>query len=75
MNGYISIQQHVIGFFNGGSVCLLRGTSWPFRTPLDSFLVAFAKLRNATISFFMSVCLSAWNNSASTGQILMKLDI
>ena len=26
-------------------------------------------------SFVMSVCLSAWNNSASTGRIFMKFDI
>ena len=37
-----------------------------------SFLGAFAKLRKATISH---VRLSAWNNSAPTGRILMKLDI
>ena len=30
---------------------------------------------NATISFVMSVCLSAWNNSVPTGRILMKFDI
>ena len=48
-----------------------------------SFLGAFATLRKATISFVMSVCLSfcpyvrpsAWNNSAATGWIFMKLDI
>ena len=36
---------------------------------------AFIKLRKATLSFVMSVCLSAWKNSAPTGRILMKLDI
>jgi hypothetical protein len=35
---------------------------------------AFAKLRKATVSF-MSVDLSAWNNSAATGRIFMKFDI
>ena len=35
---------------------------------------AFAKLRKATISFVMSVCLSA-RNSAPTGRIFMKFDI
>ena len=43
------------------------------------FLGVFAKLRIATISFVMSVCLSAlpptWNNSASIGLIIMKFDI
>jgi hypothetical protein len=42
-------------------------------------LGAFAKLLKATVSFVMSVCLSvrlsAWNNSASTGRILMTRDI
>ena len=38
-------------------------------------LGVFAKLRKATVNFLMSVCLSAWNNSAVTGQILMTFDI
>jgi len=35
----------------------------------------FAKLRKATISFVISVCLSAWNNSTPAGQIFLKFDI
>jgi hypothetical protein len=38
-------------------------------------LGTFRKLRKATVSVVMSVCPSAWNNSALTIQILMKLDI
>jgi len=42
-------------------------------------LAELAKLRTMTIRFVMSVRLSvrpsAWNNSASTGRILMKFDI
>jgi hypothetical protein len=38
-------------------------------------LGAFAKLRKATVSVVMSVRPSAWNSSAPTGRILMKLDI
>ena len=38
------------------------------------FSDAFSKLLKATVSF-MSVCLSAWNNSAPTGRIFMKFDI
>ena len=42
------------------------------------FLGAFAKLRKVTISFVVSVrlftCLSAWNNSATTGRVLMRRD-
>jgi predicted nucleic acid-binding Zn ribbon protein len=38
------------------------------------FLGAFPKLRKAAISF-MSVCLSAWNNSAFTGRIFVKFGI
>ena len=30
------------------------------------------KKKTVTISFIMSVCLSVWNNSASTGRIFMK---
>jgi hypothetical protein len=37
-------------------------------------LGAFAKLRKATLRFIMmSVCLSAWNNSAPTGGIFVNL--
>jgi hypothetical protein len=45
--------------------------------PTRLFLGAFAKLRKATISFVILVCLSvvAWNNSAPTKRILIKLDI
>jgi hypothetical protein len=43
------------------------------------FSGAFAKLRKATLNFVMSVRpavrLSAWNNSAPTGRILMKFRI
>ena len=46
-------------------------------------LGALAKLQKATVSFVVSVCLfvrpavrlSAWDNSAATGRILMKSDI
>jgi hypothetical protein len=41
---------------------------------MGEMLGALAKLRKATITF-LSVCPSGWNNSASTGRILMKLDI
>jgi hypothetical protein len=39
------------------------------------FLGAFAKLRNATITFVMFVRPSTWNNSTPTGRILTKLGI
>jgi hypothetical protein len=42
-------------------------------------LSTFAKLRKATLRFFISVqpalCLSAWNNFAPTGRIFIKFDI
>ena len=38
-------------------------------------LGAFAKLGKATICFDMSVCPSAWKNSAPTGRIFIKFDI
>jgi hypothetical protein len=40
----------------------------------EPLLGMFTNLQRATISFIMSVCLSAWNNSAPTGQIFMKFD-
>ena len=36
---------------------------------------SFAKLLKAFYSLVMSVCSSAWKNSAPTGRILMKFDI
>jgi hypothetical protein len=52
------------------------------RNPIDmpcgenkQFLGAFARLQKATISFVISVCRSAWNNSALTRRIFMKFDI
>jgi hypothetical protein len=42
------------------------------------FVRTFAKLRNETISFDTTVCMSfssPWNNSAPTGWIFMKIDI
>jgi hypothetical protein len=39
------------------------------------FIGVFVKLQKALFSFVMSVRLSAWNNSASTGQIFMKFYI
>jgi hypothetical protein len=44
-------------------------------THTSSFIGAFAKVREATVSFLMSAHLSTWNNSAPTGWILMKFDI
>jgi hypothetical protein len=38
------------------------------------FLRTFEKLQKVTISFIMSVCPSAWNNSAPTGCIFMQFD-
>jgi hypothetical protein len=68
----------------------LRGVSLEFSYPIyyawltrlllqSTFLDAFAKLRKATISFVMFVCLSVcpsvWNNPAPTGLVLIKLDV
>jgi hypothetical protein len=39
------------------------------------FLGALEKLRKATDTVVMPVCLPAWNNSAPTGRIFMKFDI
>jgi hypothetical protein len=40
-----------------------------------SVLVAFPKLRKATVHFVMSLLLSAWNNSAQNGRISIKFNI
>jgi hypothetical protein len=46
---------------------------------ITSFLGMFTKFQKATVSFVMSVCLSihlsAWNISAPTGEIFMKIDV
>jgi hypothetical protein len=62
-----------------------RGGGWfeppkpPLGTPLrrtelkdEILLGASAKLRLEAISFFMSVCPSAWSNSPPTGQIFAR---
>jgi hypothetical protein len=38
------------------------------------FIGTFAKLKKASVRFVVSVCLSAWNNSAPTGWSFMKTD-
>jgi len=48
---------------------------FPSSCSVCAFLGAFAKLRKATISFVMSVCPSAWNNSTPTGRIFVKFDV
>jgi hypothetical protein len=39
------------------------------------FLGALSKVPRATIRFVLSILLSAWNSSAPTGRIFMKVDI
>jgi hypothetical protein len=53
--------------------CLLTFDSQNIR----QFLYTFAEFRNLAISFAMSVpgCLSAWKNSPSAGQIIVRVDI
>ena len=41
----------------------------------EALLGIFAILLRMTISFVMSVRLSAWNNSAPSGHIIIKFDI
>ena len=50
-------------------------TFWSHLSNTKTVLGAFVRLRKATVSFVVSVRLSAWNNSASTGRIFMKFDI
>ena len=44
-------------------------------TEVSWLLAAFTKLRKVIISFFVPVCLSACNNSATSGRILMKFGV
>ena len=75
-----SLQLPLIGRYSQylviiGQLCRL--------TMAGGFLGAFTKLRKATISFVMYVCLpvrpsvrpSWWNRSAPTGRIFIKFDI
>jgi len=50
----------------------VRIAVWRIRQPVSVFLGAFTEFRIATISFFISVCPSAWSNSAPKGRIFMK---
>jgi hypothetical protein len=45
---------------------------WFVQLKHATFLGAFAELRKATITFVMSVRLSAWKNSAPIRRIFMK---
>jgi len=45
------------------------------RSPSIQILGTFVKLRKATSSFYMSLCLSAWEKAAHTGRIFIKFDI
>jgi len=58
------------------ATCTFSGTvhKW-FCSCLWNFTGAFTKLRKATVSFVISVCPAARNNSAATGRIFSKFDI
>jgi hypothetical protein len=43
--------------------------------PAPQFLGSIAKFRKANISVIMSVCPSAWDNSAPNGRVFMTSDI
>ena len=53
--------------------CKIVSVCWYFYNIGFEFVLFGAKLRKTTISFMISVRLSACNNSASTGRILIKL--
>jgi hypothetical protein len=55
---YLFVQRNILLFCNRYGVCLLRGTNWVFTHNSGRFIDAFAKVRKATISFFVSVSLS-----------------
>jgi len=56
------------------SVWYVKGQCLAHHRPTRA-LDAVAQLRKETISFVLSVCLSAWNRSVLTGRIFMKFDI
>jgi len=72
----VSVEQslflHVLCLRN---MLLSSGVKRKYYYNIDMFLGAFAKLRKPTITFVMSVCPSAGNNSAPNGQIFMKFNI
>ena len=55
--------------------CTFTFSWWHWRKRPEYFLGAFSKFRRATVTFVVSVCQSAWNNSAATGRRFMKFDI
>ena len=57
------------------SACIKLLQLMLFTVTVDHIKCAFSKLRKVTISFVLSVCPSAWNNSASTGRIFMNFDV
>ena len=77
MEGSAFTPDHVISIVSGLFVHLRRRYfSQPSLELLQlTLLGTLAKLRKATISFVMSVRLSEWNNSISTGGVFLKFDI
>ena len=73
------VTGHAGSISNASDVFLTEGIYsefWPRHSGCFNWMLgAFAKLRRATVSFVMSVRLSAWNNSASIGRIIMKIEI
>jgi hypothetical protein len=69
---YVCMCLNVLG---GVCVCVCVCICSCVTLKKEEFFGAFAKLRKATISFVMSVRLSARNNSAPTGHIFKKFDI
>jgi len=64
-------QNETIAELKGSLLCFFQE---PEHTNVRSFWMC-AKLKKADISFLMSVCVSAWNNSAPTRRIFLKFDI
>jgi hypothetical protein len=71
INFYSIIKNHIIALW----LRIIRTLKKKIMAKNHQFLGVFAKLQRATLSFIVSVRPSAWNNSAPTGQFLMKFDI
>jgi hypothetical protein len=86
-DGRTDMTKLIVAFCNFANAPKIQVRKWKLRTfhlctwisyvflYVLVYLGTFIKVRKATISFVMSVRLSAWNNSAPTERILMKVDI
>jgi hypothetical protein len=71
----VGIEHFAIGGANKNLEMSLNINTKYIEEACYNFVGASEKLREAAVSFVMSVCTSAWNNSAPNGRIFMKFYI